>query len=224
MMAVGGEEKRMVRTTRIEIKKIENITARQVTFSKRRRGLFKKAHALSTLCDAEIAVIVFSSTAKLHEFSSSSTSQVIQRFIRHKEKTNKEQLASSLQRLSPEDNCVFLLKEVIEKSREVRHMKGEDLDGLNVEELSQLERQVAKALTRVRRTKDDKLQKLITDLKRKEEKLMECNGKLKQKINNKVEGNEIKSSRKQMGLPIFEQIQTQNNDVSFDTSLKLGLI
>ncbi|KAK4846520.1 hypothetical protein QYF36_018509 [Acer negundo] len=57
---------------KIEIKKIDNTSARQVTFSKRRRGLFKKAHELSTLCDAEIALIVFSSTGKLSEYSSSS--------------------------------------------------------------------------------------------------------------------------------------------------------
>lgn len=56
---------------KIEIKKIDNPTARQVTFSKRRRGLFKKAQELSTLCDAEVALIVFSTTGKLFEYSSS---------------------------------------------------------------------------------------------------------------------------------------------------------
>ena len=56
---------------KIEIKKIDNITSRQVTFSKRRRGLFKKAQELSTLCDAEMALIVFSSTGKLYEYASS---------------------------------------------------------------------------------------------------------------------------------------------------------
>ncbi|XVE66607.1 hypothetical protein DITRI_Ditri08aG0092100 [Diplodiscus trichospermus] len=55
---------------KIQIKKIENTAARQVTFSKRRRGLFKKAHELSTLCDAEIALLVFSATGKLFEYSS----------------------------------------------------------------------------------------------------------------------------------------------------------
>jgi hypothetical protein len=56
---------------KIQIKKIDNTTARQVTFSKRRRGLFKKAYELSTLCDAEIALIVFSATGKLFEYASS---------------------------------------------------------------------------------------------------------------------------------------------------------
>lgn len=56
---------------KIQIKKIDNATARQVTFSKRRRGLFKKAEELSVLCDADVAVIIFSATGKVFEFSSS---------------------------------------------------------------------------------------------------------------------------------------------------------
>jgi hypothetical protein len=56
---------------RREIKRIESAAARQVTFSKRRRGLFKKAQELSVLCDADVALIVFSSTGKLSQFASS---------------------------------------------------------------------------------------------------------------------------------------------------------
>ena len=56
---------------KIQIKKIDNATARQVTFSKRRRGLFKKADELSILCDADVAVIIFSATGKFFEYSSS---------------------------------------------------------------------------------------------------------------------------------------------------------
>ncbi|CAI0405882.1 unnamed protein product [Linum tenue] len=56
---------------KIKIRKIDNVTARQVTFSKRRRGLFKKAEELAVLCDAEVALLVFSATGKLFEYSSS---------------------------------------------------------------------------------------------------------------------------------------------------------
>lgn len=56
---------------KIEMKRIENATSRQVTFSKRRNGLLKKAYELSVLCDAEVAVIVFSQKGRLYEFSSS---------------------------------------------------------------------------------------------------------------------------------------------------------
>ncbi|GAA0175653.1 MADS box transcription factor [Lithospermum erythrorhizon] len=65
---------------KIQIKKIDNLASRQVTFSKRRRGIFKKANELSTLCDAEIALIAFSATGKLFEYSSSSMMQIIERY------------------------------------------------------------------------------------------------------------------------------------------------
>ncbi|KAL0422050.1 UNVERIFIED_CONTAM: Agamous-like MADS-box protein [Sesamum latifolium] len=48
--------------------KIENETNLQVTFSKRRAGLFKKASELSTLCGAETALLVFSPGNKVHSF------------------------------------------------------------------------------------------------------------------------------------------------------------
>ncbi|GKD12891.1 MADS-box transcription factor 23-like protein, partial [Tanacetum coccineum] len=68
-----GEEtrKKIMGRGRIEIKKIENASSRQVTFSKRRTGLMKKAKELAILCDSEVGVIIFSSTGKLYEFASS---------------------------------------------------------------------------------------------------------------------------------------------------------
>lgn len=53
------------------MKRIENAASRQVTFSKRRNGVLKKAYELSVLCDAEVAVIIFSQKGRLYEFASS---------------------------------------------------------------------------------------------------------------------------------------------------------
>ncbi|CAM6119292.1 unnamed protein product [Calypogeia fissa] len=53
---------------KLEIKKIENPTNRQVTYSKRRNGLMKKAYELSVLCDIDIVVIMFSPSGKLTVF------------------------------------------------------------------------------------------------------------------------------------------------------------
>ncbi|CAK7347294.1 unnamed protein product [Dovyalis caffra] len=55
---------------KIVIRRIDNSTSRQVTFSKRRNGLLKKAKELAILCDAEVGVMIFSSTGKLYDFSS----------------------------------------------------------------------------------------------------------------------------------------------------------
>ncbi|KAL5725365.1 hypothetical protein ACHQM5_008518 [Ranunculus cassubicifolius] len=65
---------------KIEIKKIEDNKKRHVTFSKRRPNLFGKAARLCTLTNAEIAIIVFSSSGKLFAFGHPSVDQVIQRY------------------------------------------------------------------------------------------------------------------------------------------------
>jgi hypothetical protein len=52
------------------LKRIEDKNSRQVSFSKRRNGLMKKAYELSVLCDVEVALFVFTGKGKLYEFSS----------------------------------------------------------------------------------------------------------------------------------------------------------
>lgn len=53
----------------------------QVTFSKRRSGLFKKASELCTLCGAEIAIIVFSPGKKVFSFGHPCVEALIERFV-----------------------------------------------------------------------------------------------------------------------------------------------
>jgi len=67
-MSSVSPERKMGRG-KIEIKRIENTTSRQVTFCKRRNGLLKKAYELSVLCDAEVALIVFSNRGRLYEYA-----------------------------------------------------------------------------------------------------------------------------------------------------------
>lgn len=54
---------------KLQIKRIENTTNRQVTFSKRRNGLIKKAYELSVLCDVDVALIMFSPSGRVSLFS-----------------------------------------------------------------------------------------------------------------------------------------------------------
>ncbi|KAL9326642.1 hypothetical protein ACSQ67_007287 [Phaseolus vulgaris] len=78
-----GKTGKMVRG-KTQMKRIENETSRQVTFSKRRNGLLKKAFELSVLCDAEVALIIFSTRGRLYEFSSSTSSinKTVERYQR----------------------------------------------------------------------------------------------------------------------------------------------
>lgn len=60
---------------RTEIKRIENPIQRQSTFYKRRDGLFKKARELSVLCDADLLLLLFSSSGKLYQYHSPSVAR-----------------------------------------------------------------------------------------------------------------------------------------------------
>nr|GMC77949.1 agamous-like MADS-box protein AGL62 [Ipomoea batatas] len=67
---------------RIEMVKIERKSNLEVTFSKRRGGLFKKASVLSTLCGADVAIIVFSPAGnKVFSFGHPTVEAVVERFL-----------------------------------------------------------------------------------------------------------------------------------------------
>nr|AIZ95384.1 MADS38 [Erycina pusilla] len=66
---------------KIAMKRIENEEARQVCFSKRRAGMFKKATELSILCGAEIGIVVFSPAGKPFSFGHPSLDYITRRFL-----------------------------------------------------------------------------------------------------------------------------------------------
>uniref|UniRef100_A0A7N2LZ87 MADS-box protein SVP n=3 Tax=fabids TaxID=91835 RepID=A0A7N2LZ87_QUELO len=287
---------------KIQIKKIDNATARQVTFSKRRRGLFKKAEELSVLCDADVALIIFSSTGKLFEYSSSSLhsyfslsccrsllpthhhlktflagardessklsrivwvvgcagaglcivpwlemnssklsppcrcgmKEILERHNLHSKNLEKLDQPSLELQLVENSNHSRLSKEIAEKSHQLRQMRGEELQGLNVEELQQLERSLESGLSRVIERKGEKIMKEINDLQRKGMQLMEENERLRQQVV------DISNGRRHIGTEsenlIAEEGQSSESVTnvcnstgaphdyeSSDTSLKLGL-
>ncbi|KAK9706931.1 hypothetical protein RND81_07G161600 [Saponaria officinalis] len=65
---------------KVEMKRITNSSSRLVTFSKRRSGLFKKANEISTLCAAEVAIIVFSPGGKPFSFGQPNVEKVVRQF------------------------------------------------------------------------------------------------------------------------------------------------
>ncbi|XVF25501.1 hypothetical protein REPUB_Repub13aG0218100 [Reevesia pubescens] len=66
---------------KINMEMVKDSSSRQVTFSKRRSGLFKKANELATLCAAQIAIVVFSPGGKPFSFGHPSVEAVAQRFL-----------------------------------------------------------------------------------------------------------------------------------------------
>ena len=69
---------------KIEIVRIENERHRQVTFTKRKGGLIKKATELAILCDAEVAVVIFGANQKLTMYSSGNVDEIITKYSQHK--------------------------------------------------------------------------------------------------------------------------------------------
>ncbi|XP_058097026.1 MADS-box protein JOINTLESS isoform X1 [Magnolia sinica] len=221
---------------KIQIKKIDNVTARQVTFSKRRRGLFKKAEELSILCDAEVALVIFSATGKLFEYSSSSMKEIIERHTMHSKNLQKLDQQPSLELQLENSNYNRLSKQVADKSHLIRQMRGEDIQGLTLEELQKLEKTLETGLSRVMERKGEQIMKEISGLQIKGVKLMEENMRLRQRIIEMSKG-DSKGDRQIIESEIVVNEDGQSSDSvtnacnsgapqdyeSSDTSLKLGL-
>eukprot|EP00253_Pinus_taeda_P001074 PITA_01074 len=148
---------------KIEIKMIENTANRQVTFSKRKGGLLKKAHELSVLCNAEIALIVFSNTGKLHDWSSSSMKKVLEKYQKSDQGLGlmdyQQQLLCEMKRITKENESL--------RAR-LRHMNGDDINSLKLPELFNLEQQLEEAATQDQVLDNEKI-KRRNKMRRKEE-------------------------------------------------------
>nr|BAK20024.1 PgMADS protein9 [Panax ginseng] len=135
---------------KIQIKRIENSTNRQVTYSKRRNGLFKKANELTVLCDAKVSIIMVSTTNKLHEYISPSIST--KQFFDLYQKTKRIDLWSSHYEAMQEQ--LRKLKEVNKNlKREIRRRMGESLNGMTLEELWSLEQKMDESVKIIRERK-----------------------------------------------------------------------
>ncbi|KAH1145760.1 hypothetical protein AAZX31_15G056000 [Glycine max] len=200
---------------KIPIKKIDNINARQVTFSKRRKGLFKKAQELSTLCDAEIALIVFSATGKLFEYASSSMQQTLERRNQHSGIQGLDNPSIGQQLGSDSFGMLPLRKEIEDKTNELSQLNEEELQGLKIKELQKLEDILQRRWTTISKTKDEKVIQEINHLKTKEAKLMEENQKLKQSF--------LQEQRQSYESFTCSSSEFPPDNGSSDTSLKLGL-
>ncbi|XP_024440073.1 MADS-box protein SOC1 isoform X2 [Populus trichocarpa] len=161
-----------------QMRRIENATSRQVTFSKRRNGLLKKAFELSVLCDAEVALIVFSPRGKLYEFASTSMQETIERYRRHvkENNTNKQPVEQNMLQLKEEAASMIKKIEHLEVSK--RKLLGECLGSCTVEELQQIEQQLERSVSTIRARKNQVFKEQIELLRQKEKLLAAENARL----------------------------------------------
>lgn len=157
---------------KIQIKRIENVTNRQVTYSKRRNGIFKKAHELTVLCDAKVSLLMVSSSGKLHEYISPSTTtkQVYDEYQKLQAtdlwKSHYEAMQENLKKL----------KEINKNlKRQIRHRVGECLNDLRFDELQSLQKEMESAVEIIRNRKIKVIANQITTKRKKIQNATQCN-------------------------------------------------
>ncbi|KAG5224603.1 CUM10 family protein [Salix suchowensis] len=153
---------------KIEIKRIENTTNRQVTFCKRRNGLLKKAYELSVLCDAEVALIVFSSRGRLYEYANNNIRSTIDRY---KKASSDGSNASSITEINAQyyqQESAKLRQQIQMLQNSNRHLMGDAVSNLSVKELKQLENRLERGITRIRSKKHELLLSEIEYLQKRE--------------------------------------------------------
>ncbi|GFQ03496.1 floral homeotic protein deficiens [Phtheirospermum japonicum] len=135
---------------KIQIKKIENQTNRQVTYSKRRNGLFKKAHELTVLCDAKVSILMISSTQKLHEYISPAITTK-QLFDQYQKAVGVDLWICQYEKMQEH---LKKLKEVNRNlRREIRQRIGESLNDLGYDQIVNLIEDTENSLSLIREKK-----------------------------------------------------------------------
>lgn len=182
---------------RVELKRIENKINRQVTFAKRRNGLLKKAYELSVLCDAEVALIIFSNRGKLYEFcSTSNMAKTLERYQKCSYETLEVNHHSASQEMEQSSYREYMkLKGKHEAlQRYQRQLLGEDLASLNIKELENLEHQLETSLKQVRSIKTQSMLDQLYDLQTKEQLWVEANKGLERKLDEFYRENHLQST------------------------------
>ncbi|KAI3907678.1 hypothetical protein MKW98_016322 [Papaver atlanticum] len=166
---------------KLKIKRLENTSGRQVTYSKRRAGILKKARELSILCDIDIALLMFSPTGKptLCLGERSNIEEVIAKFSsltpqeRAKRKLESlEALKKTFKKLDHDVNIqeflgtsIQTVEELTNQSRLLQAQLSEMRNRLscwrdpnkinNIEDLTIMENSIKESLTRVRLHKEN---------------------------------------------------------------------
>ncbi|PWZ29943.1 MADS-box transcription factor 13 [Zea mays] len=167
---------------RIEIKRIENNTSRQVTFCKRRNGLLKKAYELSVLCDAEVALIVFSSRGRLYEYANNSVKATVERYKKAHTVGSSSGPPLLEHNAQVEKPCAEFTLYATDKLENHWHLVGDSVGNLSLKELKQLESRLEKGISKIRARKSELLAAEISYMAKRETELQNDHMTLRTKI------------------------------------------
>ncbi|KAK9272191.1 hypothetical protein L1049_002562 [Liquidambar formosana] len=185
---------------KVEMKRIEDKSSRQVTFSKRRGGLMKKARELSVLCDVDVALIVFSNRGKPYEFySGNSLKKVLEHYQIHLDA--KHDARNEAKKQHPEctnlGTCTDLLQMV------QRQLEGQNVEQLNMIELTRLEQQLDAILRQTKFRKDQLMMEAMVAFHEK--------------------GKRLRAENQPMEKEITEKFNEDNQHLHQDQFVELGL-
>ncbi|KAL6212001.1 hypothetical protein ACLB2K_017224 [Fragaria x ananassa] len=144
---------------KIEIKRIENSSNRQVTYSKRRNGIIKKAKEITVLCDAKVSLIIIASSGKMVEYCSGPPETLKKILDKYHSQSGKRLWDAKHENLSNEVDRVK--KDNDSMQIELRHLKGEDITSLNHIDLMTLEEALENGLASIRDRKSKYVEAVI---------------------------------------------------------------
>nr|AFP17799.1 transcription factor PI [Hedyosmum orientale] len=197
---------------KIEIKRIENTANRQVTYSKRRNGLVKKAREISILCDAKVSLVVFATSGKMSEFVSPSTTLIefLEKYQNNSGKRlwdakHEQHLSAEIDRIKKENDSMQI---------ELRHLKGEDINSLHAKELIPIEEALENGLVNVR----SQQMEFLKTLKRNERNLEEENKRLRYILHH--QGMAVDGNLREMESNYYRRGRDYPTQVPFSTRVQ----
>ncbi|XP_048545142.1 MADS-box transcription factor 50-like [Triticum urartu] len=153
-----------------QVKLIEDRTSRRVAFSKRRSGLHRKAFQLSVLCDAEVALIVFSPGGRLYEFANAGMQNTIGRYNETNTKdSTSNQVHQDIEKIKADAEALSKKLDALEACK--RKILGSNLEECSIEELQSIEDRTEKSLLSIRTMKARRLEEQLAKLRQNVVKL-----------------------------------------------------
>ncbi|KAG4208921.1 hypothetical protein ERO13_A03G163101v2 [Gossypium hirsutum] len=134
---------------RLLIKRIDNPCSRQIAYSKRGKGILKKATELSTLCGANVGLLMFSPTGRLTSYTHKGrvwSSSVFLLYFRHLD--NEETLERKLCELN---------RKIYEAQEKMRSYSPDVSNIYSIAEAQHHQQFVTKAIQRIEKFKKTKL-------------------------------------------------------------------
>ncbi|KAH6791468.1 hypothetical protein C2S51_006474 [Perilla frutescens var. frutescens] len=123
----------------MEIKKMD--------FSKKKKGIFKKAHKINVHCDAEVSIIMICSNNELYEYTTP-TSTMKKIIDQYQSRVGVDLWSNHYEKMQEELRRLNNMNTTLRK--EIMQRKGEELDNLNMEQLCSLEEEMLCALKSIR--------------------------------------------------------------------------